>query len=103
MGAIALRGTVHDAGPHRRPEVLSVYPAYRFIQAYESYLPPQYAEQLLPIYEDLELPVSFAASPADEISGDTQLSEYPDLVRGIVTLEVNEIGLDATELLNNPD
>lgn len=98
-GAYRPLGTASDIGEGRKPEVLSVYPAYKFIEPYDCYLADCYAELTMPAYEALDLPVTFHNVAAAKATGISVINEYADLVRGIVTLEISKIGQDIKSAL----
>lgn len=98
-GAYRPQGTKSIAQEARRPETLSVYPAYKFLSPYETYLTPRYADLLEPLYADLEMPVTFGSELQKPLADKTVLHEYHDIGRGIATLEIAEIGLDIGAVL----
>ena len=93
-GAYRPLGTASTISSGRKPEVLSVYPAYKFIEPYDCYLADRYAGMTMPAYEALDLPVTFQKKTPAQATGISLINEYPDFVRGIVTLEIAEIGQD---------
>ncbi|RED44188.1 hypothetical protein [Aestuariispira insulae] len=98
-GGYRPQGAAVEIRQGRRPEVLSVYPAYKFLDPYDCYLAPDHAELTLPLYEALDLPVTFREVPAEPADKMTVMREYPDLGRGIVTLEIERIGEDIETVL----
>lgn len=82
---------------HRRAEVLSVHPMSAHIAPYSVSLPEEFGELLRLIYGRLDLPASFG--PPGAVAAETDLSWVHAVHRGIVSIDVKNLGQNAPQRL----